>query len=142
MTVWRWCSVALVVMALWQLTVGLRSATSPAPTRADLVPMQELSAEASADPSTQSSWDTTGEASFSSAPPLSLGLAPLESGPEDKARDWERRLLDARSEQLRLESMPELTPAQRAAELRAHLEQHFSAAERPHVGAGLRMMPR
>lgn len=54
---------------------------------------------------------------------------------------WEKRLSDARSEQLRLHDIPGWTAAQRQAAMQAHLQANFSASELPQVEALLRLMP-
>lgn len=142
MTVWRLFSLAVLVLGLWLLVWGLRSAPGTAP----VVPVAPAADAASVDNQVaapaEAAWSTQADGSFSAQPPLSLGFSPLEQPTPAAASDWERRLSDARSEQLRLEAMTELTPEQRDAALQAHLQRHFSAAERARVEAGLRLMPR
>lgn len=139
MNAWRLGSVVIVLLGLWQLVAGLRSAplldAAPAAAIATSTPP-------AADRPAEDGWSTAGELSFSAQPPLSLGLSPLERPTQAASSDWERRLSDARSEQLRLEAITDLTPQQRDAALQAHLQRHFSAAERARVEAGLRLMPR
>lgn len=148
MTVWRLFSLAVLVLGLWLLVWGLRSApgTAPVVPVVPVVPVAPVADAASVDSQVaapaEAGWSTQADGSFSAQPPLSLGFSPLEQPTPAAASDWERRLSDARSEQLRLEAMTELTPAQRDAALQAHLQRHFSAAERARVAAGLRLMPR
>ena len=86
--------------------------------------------------------------SFASLAPLALHPEPLPDAPVQQLAlqqgwaAWEQRLSDAHSEQLRLQAQPGLSAAQRAAAMQAHLDAHFSAAERPRVEALLRLMPR
>lgn len=139
MTVWRLFSLAVLLLGLWMLVWGLRSAPGKAPAApvADAASVDiRLAAPAEA------GWSTQADTSFSGQPPLTLGFSPLEQPTPADVSDWERRLSDARSEQLRLEAMTDLTPQQRDAALQAHLQRHFSAAERARVEAGLRLMPR
>lgn len=139
MTVWRLFSLAVLLLGLWMLVWGLRSVPGTAPN----VPVADAaSVDIRLAAPAEAGWSTQADASFSGQPPLTLGFAPLEQPTPAAASDWERRLSDARSEQLRLEAMAELTPEQRDAALREHLQRHFSAAERVRVEAGLRLMPR
>lgn len=122
----RWPALALMLAAGWQLQQGLQVQPAPAAVHA---PQQALPAPPQPDGA---------QASFVSLAPL--GLQPGAPG-DASAPGWEQRLSDARSEQLRLQAQAGLSAAQRAAAMQAHLQQHFSGAERPQVEALLRLMP-
>ena len=138
MSAWRLGCVAILLLGLWQLMVGF-----PSWRPAKVAPLPAAAAaQAAASTLPQASWSTAGDSSFAAQPSLSLGLSPLEQPNRAASSDWDRRLSDARSEQLRLQALPGLTPRQREAALQAHLQQHFSAAERARVEAGLQLMSR
>lgn len=129
----RWAALALIVMAGWQLEQGLQVQPPPAPDA-----MHQALPQPAGLSDAEGSFATLAPMSLQSAAP---GQALQSHGLQPAEPSWDQRLSDARSEQLRLQADVALSAAQRATAMQAHLQQHFSAAERQQVEALLRLMP-